>query len=144
MFSFFSKLFSSPSFKVLLLALFFSLIIKKPEEEEENANDLGMPHLGDDEEYLHQRMTLEELNDPSKLAFLSEMKQMRAELADLPNMDDLEQSRSLRFCFKLLLHFLFFSFIIEIQFSFQGWNFSGHCYSVRVAFFPGMFCFVNL
>ncbi|XP_071814843.1 polycystin family receptor for egg jelly-like isoform X3 [Apostichopus japonicus] len=123
-------IFLAQPIKVLLLALFFSLIIKKPEEEEENANDLGMPHLGDDEEYLHQRMTLEELNDPSKLAFLSEMKQMRAELADLPNMDDLEQSRSLRMkeikmrkiLTEIIFYIIFLNVIMIISFGDRDFN----------------------
>ena len=51
-----------------MIAAFFSLVIRDPEKED--TNEPSAIHLQKDEEYLHRRLTEDELNDPQKLAQL--------------------------------------------------------------------------
>ncbi|XP_070579640.1 polycystin-1-like [Ptychodera flava] len=90
--SLFQDILVSQPIKVLCLATFYALVIKKPDDEEEEPKGA---HLGGDEEWLHERMTEEELNDPDKLAKLEEQKAMSP--IQPPNTDEIEEARELRF-----------------------------------------------
>ena len=63
-----SSCYSPLLYQVLVIATFFSLIIRDPEKED--SDEPAAPHLQDDEEYLHRQLTEEELNDPKKMAEL--------------------------------------------------------------------------
>ncbi|XP_022092642.1 uncharacterized protein LOC110980349 [Acanthaster planci] len=95
-FSLIQDIFFIQPFKVLLLALFFSLVIRDPEKEE-NSNLAMAPHLQDDEEWLHDRMTAEELQDPAKMARLKQLKEevSAKNLAPL-HPEDLAEARDIR------------------------------------------------
>ncbi|XP_038066719.1 polycystic kidney disease protein 1-like 2 [Patiria miniata] len=96
-FSLIQDIFFTQPFKVLLLALFFSLVIRDPEKEE-NSNLVMAPHLQDDEEWLHDRMTMEELQDPAKKAELRQIKDQASakNLAPL-HPEELAEARDIRF-----------------------------------------------
>ncbi|XP_033117714.1 uncharacterized protein LOC117117519, partial [Anneissia japonica] len=83
----------SQPIKVLMLATFFSLVIKSPDKEDDSQS----PHLEKDEEWLHERLTEEELNDPSKLEEFQ--KQRDAEVANSlpPDEDEINEMREFRF-----------------------------------------------
>ncbi|XP_071965410.1 uncharacterized protein [Antedon mediterranea] len=82
----------SQPIKVLLLATIFSLIIKTPDKEDNSPS----PHLEKDEEWLHERLTEEELADPTKLEEFE--KQRAAELATSlpPDEDEINEMREYR------------------------------------------------
>ncbi|XP_072035417.1 polycystin-2-like protein 2 [Amphiura filiformis] len=84
-------LFSQP-IKVLCLATFYALVIKKPDKEDENP---GTPLLKGDEEYIHERLTEEELKDPDKLEALEQQKMMCP--VKPPDLDDIAEARDIRF-----------------------------------------------
>ncbi|XP_038066995.1 uncharacterized protein LOC119737008 isoform X2 [Patiria miniata] len=84
-------LFSQP-IKVLCLATFYALVIKRPDKEDDQPST---PHLKSDEEYMHERLTEEELKDPEKLAQLERQKQ--ACPVKPPDTDELDEARETRF-----------------------------------------------
>ncbi|XP_022084984.1 uncharacterized protein LOC110976208 [Acanthaster planci] len=85
-------IFFSQPIKVLCLATFYALVIKRPDKEDDQPST---PHLKSDEEYLHERLTEEELKDPEKLAQLERQKQ--ACPIKPPDTDELNEARETRF-----------------------------------------------
>ncbi|XP_072168341.1 uncharacterized protein [Diadema setosum] len=83
-------LFSQP-IKVLCLATFFALVIKKPDKEDESKS----PALKGDEEFIHERMTEDELKDPEKVEQLEQQKMMCP--VKPPDTDTLDEMRETRF-----------------------------------------------
>ncbi|XP_077979563.1 uncharacterized protein LOC144434915 [Glandiceps talaboti] len=90
--SVFQDVLISQPIKVLCLAMFYALVIKKPDDEEDEPKSA---HLANDEEWLHERMTEEELNDPDRLAKLEEQKALSP--IKPPDTDEIEEARELRF-----------------------------------------------
>ena len=77
--------------QVLCLATFYALVIKRPDKEDDQPST---PHLKSDEEYIHERLTEEELKDPEKLAQLERQKQECP--IKPPDTDELEEARETR------------------------------------------------
>ena len=78
--------------QVLMLATFYALVIKKPDKEDETPST---PVLKEDEEFLHERLTEEELADPQKLEELERQKLLCP--VKPPDMDDIQESREVRY-----------------------------------------------
>ena len=76
---------------MLCLATFYALVIKKPDKEDENP---GTPVLKGDEEFIHERLTEEELKDPEKLEALEQQKMMCP--VKPPDLDDIADAREIR------------------------------------------------
>ncbi|XP_077979562.1 polycystin-1-like [Glandiceps talaboti] len=93
-FSLIQDILISQPIKVLFLAVFYALVIKTPDKAEE---DEDSPHLDKDEEWVHERMTVDELNNPEKMAELQREKALRMSSLRLPDTDELETARQIRF-----------------------------------------------
>ena len=76
--------------QVLFLATFFALVIKKPDKEDESKS----PVLNEDEEFMHERLSEEELKDPEKLERLEQQKMMCP--VKPPDSDSLDEMRETR------------------------------------------------
>ncbi|XP_033100581.1 polycystic kidney disease protein 1-like 2 [Anneissia japonica] len=87
-------IFISQPIKVLLLATFYSLVIKSPDKEDD---DLPRVKLEADEEWLHENENNADLSDPSKLEEFNKKRQMDVACALPPDRDEIEDQRKLRF-----------------------------------------------
>ena len=89
------------SHQVLCLATFFALVIKKPDKEDESKS----PALKEDEEFMHERMTEEELKDPEKMEQLEQQKLLCP--VKPPDTDTLGEMRETRWeskwCYRIRL-----------------------------------------
>ncbi|XP_071797014.1 polycystin-1-like protein 2 isoform X2 [Asterias amurensis] len=96
-FSLAQDIFLNQPIKVLFLGIFLSLIIRDPDTEEANDANSSDINLQEDEEYLHSRMTPEELQDPSKMAQLQDLKNEASSkrLAPLSS-EELQEAREIR------------------------------------------------
>lgn len=74
----------------MCLATFYALVIKKPDKEEEPVS----PALKQDEEYIHEMISEEELSDPEKMEQLEQQKMMCP--VKPPDTDQLEEAREKR------------------------------------------------
>ncbi|XP_041474499.1 uncharacterized protein LOC121423243 isoform X2 [Lytechinus variegatus] len=90
-FSLFQDILISQPIKVLCLATFFALVIKKPDKEDESKS----PALKEDEEFIHERLTEDELKDPEKLEQLEQQKLLCP--VKPPDEDTLGEMRETRF-----------------------------------------------
>ncbi|XP_072035408.1 LOW QUALITY PROTEIN: polycystin-1-like protein 2 [Amphiura filiformis] len=84
--------------KVLVIAVFVSLIFKSPEKED--TDEPPVPHLQNDEEWLHKPLTNEELNDPKKMVDLEiegVIKDEEEDAIEKPDEDAIEVARVTRF-----------------------------------------------
>ncbi|XP_070579639.1 polycystin-1-related protein-like [Ptychodera flava] len=106
--------------KVLFLATFYALVIKNPDNEDDDEKTES-PHLSQDEEWVHERMTAEELNDPVKLAELENEKALRLSAVRPPDTDQLQEARETRFkeikmygIIKEILFYILFLYLLMI------------------------------
>ncbi|XP_071965638.1 polycystin-1-like protein 2 [Antedon mediterranea] len=87
-------IFINQPIKVLLLATFYSLVIKSPDKEDDELTNV---QLENDEEFLHdEQLKEEDLDDPSKLEEFEKKRMAEVASALPPDQDEIRDQRDIR------------------------------------------------